>query len=102
MAESYWPLANRIAASLPGADIENTPGLAVEVKARSDFNPKAWLKQAASRPGLPIVVMRPNGSGEATVLDWPAFLRWGDLLELLHEAGYGDRQHNAEESGEPR
>lgn len=104
MAKRYWPFAKRRPASLPGSDIENVPGLAIEVKARRDFNPKAWVKQAGAQPGLSMVVMRPDGMGEATVTQWPAFMRWGDLLELLHAAGYGshDANHIQGENGGTR
>lgn len=74
----------------PGVDLENVVGLSVEVKARRDFLPLAWLSQAAHKPGLPVVVWRPNGSGRTTIGNWPVMMRHNDFLRLLADAGYGD------------
>jgi len=44
-----------------------TPGHAIEVKARRDFQPMKWLRQAKdnAKPGeIPCVVMRCDGQGE--------------------------------------
>lgn len=73
-----------------GRDVLGTPGIAVEVKARRDWSPMAWTKQAAATADgdLPIVVARPDGFGPAHIDDWPAILRFSDLLRLLREAGY--------------
>lgn len=48
------------------------------------------LRQAKTRPGLPVVISRPDGYGPATIEDWPALVPFGALVELLREAGYGD------------
>jgi hypothetical protein len=71
-----FPEAESIAASLPGKDILNTPGYAVEVKARRDFNPVEWSKQASKNAGtdVPVVVMRPDGMGEESVAKFLAFM----------------------------
>ena len=71
-----FPEAESIAASLPGRDILNTPNFAVEVKARRDFTPIEWAKQAAKNSGedLPVVVMRPDGLGEENVASFLAFM----------------------------
>ena len=67
----------------------------IEVKARSDFNPMAWLKQShkrAEKSGeLSIVVCRMNGQGDDAA-EYLSFLKFGDLLELLVKAGYTDFQ----------
>ena len=84
-----WPFAESTGASRQGSDVTGVPGLAVEVKARRDLAPKAWLKQAAANPGLPFVVFRPDGVGETTVPTWPCLIRFSDLIDLLHQAGYG-------------
>lgn len=89
-----WPFAERTGAGRPGVDITGMPGLAPEVKARRGFEPVAWLKQAASRPGVPFVVFRPNGMGEATVGSWGVLMRVEDHTELLRLAGYGDGVDN--------
>lgn len=92
LAEHGWPFATDTGAGRPGEDILGTPGLSIEVKARRDLSLTAWLKQARSngRGGLPLVVHRPDGYGTARVADWPVTLRLADLVDLLHEAGYGD------------
>jgi hypothetical protein len=70
----------------------------MEVKARSAFQPKAWIdqvtKRAAKAGGLPLVVARLNGQGEKSPQDYLAFLRLGDLVDLLLKAGYGDFTDN--------
>lgn len=82
-----WPHADVVRGA--GADLTNTPGIAVEVKARREFAPLEWMRQAATRPGVPIVVCRPDGAGPATVDQWPAIVPHGVLRRLLREAGYG-------------
>jgi len=39
---------------------------------------------------LPIVTCRLNGQGEGSPQDYLAFMRLGDLVDLLLRAGYGD------------
>jgi hypothetical protein len=84
-----WVGAERNPASLPGRDITGVPGIAIEVKARRDFNPKAWAKQAAKNASgdLAVVVMRPDGMGEETVELWPTFMLLRDFVWLTRE-GY--------------
>lgn len=94
LAAHGWPRAETRPASLSGTDVMHADGLAVEVKARADFAPLLWMRQAqrnAAPAQVPLVVMRPNGSGEGDVADWPAFLRLSDLVALLHAAGYGQK-----------
>jgi len=90
LAEHGWPFACDIGAGRGGADILNTPGLSIEVKARADFNPVAWIREAATRKGVPMCVHRPRGVGLTTVAQWPVTLRLEDLVVLLRQAGYGD------------
>jgi hypothetical protein len=79
-----------------GKDCQNVP-FDIEVKARTDFQPLAWLRQATKRAAasneLPIVVCRMNGQGEDSE-NYLAFLRFGDLVQLLLKAGYGDIQQD--------
>src|ERR1035438_9557684 len=46
LREHGWPLAKSVWGSAPGKDIFDVPGHAIEVKARSDFDPQAWWRQA--------------------------------------------------------
>ena len=85
-----WPYAESTGAGRTGSDITGVPGLAIEVKARRDFSPLAWIRQAKTGTGLPFVVFRPDGMGPATVADWPVLLHLDDLTTLLRAAGYGD------------
>lgn len=87
-----WPWAESTGAGRSGVDVTGMPGLAVEVKARRAFNLTGWLKQAASerRNGLPLVVVRPDGYGEAKVAQWAVLMTLEDATRLLREAGYGD------------
>lgn len=80
-----------------GKDITNVP-FDVEVKARSAFQPLEWLRQATKRAGgkeLPFVVCRMNSQGEDASA-YLAFMRFGDLVQLLLQAGYGDIQTNTD------
>ena len=87
-----WPYAIDAGAGRQGRDILNMVGLAPEVKARREYSPTAWLRQAEANAAgdLPFVVHRPDGMGPATVHDWPVTIRLADFTDLLREAGYGD------------
>ena len=80
-----------------GKDVVNVP-FDCEVKSRSTFAPREWLKQATKRASvhgeLAFVVCRMNGQSDKqeTVPEYLAFMRFGDLVELLLRAGYGDIQ----------
>lgn len=89
LREHGWVNAERVPASLPGADITGTPGLSIEVKARRGLDIPAWLKQASSRPGLPILIHRPDGFGPERLNIWPMTLPLDIGVELLKAAGYG-------------
>jgi hypothetical protein len=72
-----------------GKDIHNVP-FDIEVKARSDFQPLAWLKQVEKRAQgkeLSAVVCRMNSQGEDAG-SYLAFMRFQDLVQLLLQAGY--------------
>lgn len=86
LAFNGYPYATATGAGESGKDVKNTPGLALEIKARTRFDPLAWLRQARgnAKPGeLAAVCFRPNGMGPATVSEWPILLRLGDFTELL-------------------
>jgi hypothetical protein len=73
-----------------GKDIHGVP-FDIEVKARSDFQPLAWLKQVEKRTQgkeLSAVVVRMNGQGE-DASQYLAFMRFQDLIQLLLPI-YGD------------
>lgn len=97
LRQQGWPWATSTGAGRPGADVENTPDIAVEVKATSDWNPVGWLKQAEKNADgrLPIAVSRPNGIGEDAE-KLIAHIRLGDLIPLLHAAGYGSPEDKEE------
>lgn len=88
-----WLFAESAGAGRSGNDITGVPGLRIEVKARRGFNPLAWLRQVRAgaetwNHGVPFVVFRCDGQGEANVGEWGVLLRLDDMTELLKEAGY--------------
>lgn len=85
-----FPYATDAGAGRPGIDILNTAGLSIEVKARANFDPMAWVRQAATRPGLPLVILRPNGLGESRIHLWPLITLFGEGVSTLRAAGFGD------------
>lgn len=91
LAAHGWPYAEPTGAGRQGSDILGTPDVAIEVKARAGFDPLAALRQAADAADgrLPFAVLRLNGQGETTVHEWVAVIRFGDLVRVLREAGYG-------------
>ena len=93
LKERGWPHATSAGSGRPGVDVLNTPDIACEVKARSGLDPLAWVKQAEKDADgrLPFAVFRPYGMGE-TPERYVAFLRFGDLVDLLRQAGYGDSE----------
>ena len=88
---TWWPHAD--VGRGAGKDIHHVP-FDMEIKSRSKFAPKEWIDQVtkrASKAGdLPIVVSRLNGQGEKSPQDYLAFMRLGDLVDLLLKAGYND------------
>jgi hypothetical protein len=55
----WWAFADTAGAGRQGEDILNIPTLSIEVKARADFQPLAWIKQAAANANgkMPMVIM---------------------------------------------
>lgn len=84
--KTWFPYADTAGAGRQGEDILNIPTLSIEVKARADFQPLAWIKQAQSNAAnkLPMVIMRCNGQGE-DVSQYLAFMKVGDLMPLLYQ-----------------
>lgn len=91
LKERGWPFAEPTGAGRQGADVLGMLDVAIEVKARSDLNPLAWVKQAESSADgrLPVVAFRCNGQGE-DASKYLAMVRFGDLVDLLRQAGFGD------------
>jgi hypothetical protein len=83
--KQWYPYAESTGAGRQGEDITGIP-FSIEVKARSDFSPLAWIKQAESNKGdkLAFVVSRCNGQGEDAG-QYLAFMRLGDLMNILKE-----------------
>jgi hypothetical protein len=100
LAEHGWPSAQRVAASLKGADVTGTPGLAIEVKSRTRLELGEWMRQARKREGVPLLVVRLNGMGPATIEDWPLVIPFGTGVRLLREAGYGTELEACDSPGE--
>lgn len=77
-----------VGASASGRDLKNTPGLAVEVKARRNFEPLAWLKQAwknSDDDEMSIVIWQPDGYGPTSMKRWPYMGYLGDFRKLWAE-----------------
>lgn len=94
-AKHGFPWAESTGAGRSGSDITGMPGLAIEVKARRDFTPLAWLRQARTgSAGVPFVVFRCDGQGEANVGEWAVLARLDDFTEVIRSAGFGDPVDN--------
>ena len=79
-----------------GKDVLNVP-FDIEVKARSSFQPLAFLKQSEARAKgqeKSIVICRMNGQGEQAG-NYLAFMRLSELVDLLLMAGYGNIQKDS-------
>ena len=87
-----------------GKDIVNVP-YDLEIKARSDFSPLAWLRQSRKRTEktgeLSLVCVRMNGQGESAE-EYLAFLSFGDLVQLLVKAGYANFQTDTDKMNPER
>ncbi|MGH8878472.1 MAG: hypothetical protein ACRD0P_14195, partial [Stackebrandtia sp.] len=93
MRADGWPYAEAVGSGRRGADVTGTPGLSVEVKARRGLNLGTWLRQATRQANggeVPILVVRLDGQGPATIDEWPATVPFAVLRRLLRLAGYGD------------
>ena len=82
--KQFWPYADTAGAGRQGEDILNVPTVSIEVKARSDFQPLAWIKQAQTNAAgkLPMVIMRCNGQGEDAG-EYLAFVKVKDIMPIL-------------------
>jgi hypothetical protein len=67
LKEHGWPRADPTVGAETGRDVHNITGHCVEVKARTNFDPLAWYRQAKdnAEPGeRACVIIRCNGQGE--------------------------------------
>jgi hypothetical protein len=82
--KQFWAYADTAGAGRQGEDILNIPTISIEVKARSDFQPLAWIKQAETNANgkLPMVIMRCNGQGEDAG-EYLAFVKVKDIMPIL-------------------
>ena len=88
---ALFPYARAANSGARGCDVQETPAVAVEVKSRRGLDLPGWLRQAHrnGHGALPLLVIRPDGMGPASVGSWAAVVTLDDLLELLAAAGYG-------------
>lgn len=77
-------------------DVTGTPCLAWEVKNHRSYKFPEWIKEAKieaknAKADLGILVVKPNGVGLTSANKFWAVLTVDDMVHLLREAGYGDR-----------
>lgn len=96
LAAEYWaangfPGCASTWGSQPGRDVKFMLGLAPEVKATSDGDILAALRQAEknSDGDLPFVLWRPDGYGPEKIDQWVMAFRNNVGTRLLRAAGYG-------------
>ncbi len=88
-----FPWVATVGGASQGRDLLNTPGFAVEVKARREFVPLAWLRQAQGYAGgdeIPLVIWQPDGTGPANIDRFGVMLTLGDFKRLLDQRGGSD------------
>ena len=106
---AWFPDAEKTPNSRKGRDIENTPGIAFEVKTSPTWRRSAIDQAAgyASRGELALVVYLPPGLGERSVGDALVVLPLWAVMPLAVAAGYapeprprpvGDRPGSEEET----
>lgn len=89
-AKNGFPYALATGASRQGTDVTGVLGVDIEVKARRGLVISAAMKQLRERASdaLPVAVLRMDGSGEASISEFPTVLRLEDFVLLLKKAGY--------------
>ena len=82
---SVWDGARAVNSGASGSDILGTPYF-IEVKARSQFSPLAWVRSVKQRDAtrLGFVIYRANGQGENPD-DYLFIARLGDMMPLLED-----------------
>ena len=84
------PNAEPCEAFLPGVDVRNVPGLAIEVKATAKGDLLAALRQATANADdsgcqTPVVVWRPNGYGEQRIEEWVVAMTLKDFTTMYQQ-----------------
>ena len=91
LREQGWQHALPVGAGRDGSDITGIEGLDIEIKARTNLDLPALMRQLEERrkdTGLGIGVLRLNGQGEKSVQQFVAVLTLADLTYLLKSSGY--------------
>ena len=98
--KQFWAYADTAGAGRQGEDILNIPTVSIEVKARADFQPLAWIKQAEANANgkLPMVIMRCNGQGEDAG-EYLAFVKVKDIMPIIHQAAPTDQPDRCDKCG---
>lgn len=84
--QDIWPGALSAGSGRSGKDVLNTPGYSFEVKARGEFSPVAFVRQAkgaAVEGDTSVAFYRPNGVGETSIDHWLSILPTVDLHRLI-------------------
>ena len=89
LQEHGWPYAEPTGAGRQGTDILSTPGIDWEIAARRGFVVTEKMQQAQQRANglIPIIVLRPDGWGEARIDSWPAITPLSEMVKLLKAGG---------------
>jgi len=91
LREQGWQHALPVGAGRDGSDITGIEGLDIEIKARTNLDLPALMRQLEERrkdTGLGVGVLRLNGQGEKSVQQFVAVLTLADLTYLLKSSGY--------------
>ena len=86
-----WANALPVGAGRDGSDVTGIEGLDIEIKARTNLDLPALMRQLSDRKktlGLGVGVLRLNGQGEKSVEQYVAVLTLADLVYLLQASGY--------------
>jgi len=91
LRDQGWQHALPVGAGRDGSDITGIEGLDIEIKARTNLDLPALMRQLEERrkdTGLGVGVLRLNGQGEKSVQQFVAVLTLADLTYLLKSSGY--------------
>lgn len=77
-------------------DITGTPCLAWEVKNHKTYSIPEWLRQTQietenAKADFGVLAVKPNKVGLASAGQWWAIMTMEQMVRLLREAGYGDK-----------